>query len=117
MFFEATKLPFYFLIQLNRFKYGNQSKKYIKNIDYITYSQCINPIDYIDSKEKYNPYDFLYELQSVTFLGGSYEEGHYWSEVNVTSSWYFCDDANVIPLNHYSISSEAISFIYKRIKN
>lgn len=36
-----TKLPFYFLIQLNRFKYGNQSKKYIKNIDYITYSQCI----------------------------------------------------------------------------
>ena len=58
-----TKLPFYFLIQLNRFKYGNQSKKYIKNIDYITYSQCINPIDYIDSKEKYNPYDFLYELQ------------------------------------------------------
>ena len=74
-----------------------------------------HPIDYIDSKEKYNPYDFLYELQSVIFLGGSYEDGHCWIEVNANGVWYSCDDNKIIPLNHYSISREVIGFIYKRV--
>ena len=111
-----TKLPYYFMLHLNRFNYNEQSKKYIKNIDYITYPQYINLIEYIDSNDKYTPYDFLYELQSVTFIVGSFEEGHYWSEVKANSSWFSCDDTKVIPLANYSTSSEAISFIYKRKK-
>ena len=111
-----TKLPYYFMLHLNRFNYNEQSKKYIKNIDYITYPQYINLIEYIDSNDKYTPYDFLYELQSVTFIVGSFEEGHYWSEVKANSSWFSCDDTKVISLANYSTSSEAISFIYKRKK-
>ena len=105
----VNNLPTYLLLYFDRFYLNIEYNKWIKNIEYIYYGKYLNLQKYLDETDNVNNY----ELISVNLHGGSFEDGHYWTESLVRDKWYSFDDNKVFPLSKFSISREALSLFYK----
>ncbi|KAJ3848032.1 cysteine proteinase [Lentinula lateritia] len=93
---KIKKLPNVLALHLKRFKYQEDSKKYIKLSYRVAFPLQLRLFNTVDDAEDA---DKLYNLFAiVVHLGNGPHHGHYISIIKTLGAWYVFDDDNVYPI-------------------